>query len=87
MQRLWNAADWHVDGVRNELASNVVEQLGSNVAVLVVNETGFVTYSEGVKCQYNSTAGVNNCQVVVFLSYTTVKGAAFIDRELSLLED
>ena len=75
MQRLLNAADWNVDGVRDELASYVVEQLGSDEAVLVVDETGFLkkgTHSVGVKRQYSGTAGgVDNCQVGVFLAYTT----------------
>lgn len=91
MQRLLNAADWNVDGVRDELASYVVEQLGTEEAVLVVDETGFLkkgNHSAGVKRQYSGTAGgVDNCQVGVFLAYSTTKGTAFIDRELFLPED
>ena len=91
MQRLLNAADWDEDGVRDELASYVVEELGSDAAVLVIDETGFLkkgTHSVGVKRQYSGTAGgVDNCQVGVFLAYTSVKGTAFIDRELFLPED
>jgi len=91
MQRLLNAAEWDADGVRDELASYVVEQLGTDEAVFVVDETGFLkkgTHSVGVKRQYSGTAGgVDNCQVGVFLAYTTAKGTAFIDRELFLPED
>ena len=91
MQRLLNAADWDADGVRDELASYVVERLSADEAVLVVDETGFLkkgNYSAGVKRQYSGTAGgVDNCQVGIFLAYTTAKGTAFIDRELFLPED
>ena len=91
MQRLLNAADWDVDGVRDELTNYVVEQLGSDEVVLVVDETGFLkkgAHSVGVKRQYSGTVGgVDNCQVGVFLAYTTAKGTAFIDRGLFLPED
>jgi hypothetical protein len=39
----------------------------------------------GVQRQYSGTAGtVDNCQLGVFLAYTSGKGQAFIDRELYL---
>jgi DDE superfamily endonuclease len=41
--------------------------------------------SVGVQRQYSGTAGtVDNCQLGVFLAYTSGKGQAFIDRELYL---
>lgn len=90
-QRLLNAAQWDTEGVRDDLRDYVVEQLGSEAAVLVVDETGFVKkgeHSVGVKRQYSGTAGrVENCQVGVFLTYTSERGTAFIDRELFLPEE
>ena len=88
VQRLLNAAHWDSDAVRDDLRAYVVQQLGHEQAVLVVDETGFLkkgTRSVGVKRQYSGTAGrVENCQVGVFLCYASRHGAAFIDRALYL---
>jgi SRSO17 transposase len=66
----------------------VVESLGEKTAVLVVDETGFVKkgdHSAGVQRQYSGTAGrIENSQIGVFLSYTSSKGHAFLDRALYL---
>jgi SRSO17 transposase len=88
IQRLLNAAVWNVDGVRDDLCSYVVEELGTPEATLVIDETGFLkkgTQSVGVKRQYSGTAGrIENCQIGVFLAYASAKGHALIDRELYL---
>jgi SRSO17 transposase len=88
MQRLLATADWDPDLVRDDLRAYVVEHLGDSGAVLVVDETGFLkkgTTSVGVQRQYSGTAGkVDNCQLGVFLAYTSPRGRAFIDRELYL---
>jgi SRSO17 transposase len=88
MQRLLNHADWNADAVRDDLRDYVVEHLGDERAVLVVDETGFVkkgTKSAGVARQYSGTAGrIENCQVGVFLAYATAAGRTFLDRELYL---
>jgi SRSO17 transposase len=90
MQRLLSTADWDPDRVRDDLRAYVVEHLGEEGAVLVVDETGFLkkgTTSVGVQRQYSGTAGkVDNCQLGVFLAYVSGKGRAFIDRELYLPE-
>src|SRR5438034_9302859 len=41
MQRLLSQAIWHTDGVRDDLRACVREQLGTESAVLVIDETGF----------------------------------------------
>ena len=91
MQRLLATADWDAELVREDLRDYVVETLGSEKVVLVVDETGFLKKgkkSVGVKRQYSGTAGgVENAQVGVFLAYTTSLGTAFIDRELFLPEE
>ena len=88
VQRLLDGARWDADGVRDDLRAYVVEHLGDEHAVLVVDETGFLkkgTKSVGVQRQYSGTAGrTENCQVGVFLAYASSKGRAFLDRELYL---
>jgi SRSO17 transposase len=88
MQRLLNHADWDADAVRDDLRDYIIEHLGDDRAVLVVDETGFLkkgTKSAGVARQYSGTAGrIENCQVGVFLAYATPAGRTFIDRELYL---
>lgn len=91
VQRLLSTAMWNADAVRDELRRYVLDGLGDEQAVLVVDETGFLKQgnkSAGVKRQYSGTAGrVENCQVGVFLAYATAQGTAFIDRELFLPKD
>ncbi len=90
VQRLLNAAKWDADAVRDDLREYVVEHLGEQqTGVLIVDETGFLKKgekSEGVARHYTGTAGDTvNCQVGVFLAYSSGKGAAFLDRALYLL--
>jgi SRSO17 transposase len=91
MQRLLATADWDAELVREDLCDYVVETLGTQKVVLVVDETGFLKKgkkSVGVKRQYSGTAGgIENAQVGVFLAYSTPLGTAFIDRALFLPEE
>jgi SRSO17 transposase len=88
VQHLLARADWEADAVRDDLPGYVREHLGPPDGVLVVDETGFLkkgTKSCGVARQYSGTAGrIENCQVGVFLGYTTTKGRALVDRALYL---
>jgi SRSO17 transposase len=89
VQRLLNSARWDADEVRDDLREYVVEHLAEEeTGVLIVDETGFLKKGEksvGVARQYTGTAGDTvNCQVGVFLAYSSEKGAAFIDRALYL---
>lgn len=89
LQRLLNAAKWDAGAVRDDLSRYVVEYLGDKVSgVLIVDETGFLKKGEksvGVARQYTGTAGDTvNCQIGVFLAYSSEKGAAFVDRTLYL---
>ena len=88
VQRLLDAAQWDAEAVRDDLRAYVVEHLGDERGVLVVDETGFLkkgTKSVGVARQYSGTAGrTENCQVGVFLGYASPKGRAFLDRALYL---
>ena len=91
MQHLLGRADWDADAVRDDLRAFVVEHLGDEQAILVVDETGVVKkgrHSAGVAKQYVGCVGkVENAQVGVFLAYASPKGAAFLDRALYLPED
>jgi len=88
MQRLLSQAVWDTDGVRDDLRSYTLEQLGQESAILAIDETSFPKRgqnSAGVGFQYCGTTGqVQNCQVGVFLAYVTAKGHTLIDRELYL---
>jgi SRSO17 transposase len=88
MQRLLSQAVWDTDGVRDDLRSYILELLGQERAILVIDESCFPKRgkkSAGVGLQYCGTTGrVENCQVGVFLSYVTAKGHTLIDRELYL---
>src|ERR1700687_3552849 len=88
MQHLLAPAGWDADQVRDDLRAYVVEHLGEEQGVLVVDETGFLkkgTKSVGVQRQYSGTAGrIENCQIGVFLAYASGQGRTFLDRELYL---
>ena len=91
VQRLLGEADWEEEGIRDDLRGYVIEHLGVEHGVLVVDETGFVKKgkkSAGVARQYSGTAGRReNSQIGVFLLYASTRGAAFVDRALYLPEE
>jgi len=89
MQRLLNASRWDESGARDDLRAVVIDAIGDKEnAILVVDETGFLKKgkkSAGVARMYTGTAGkTENCQIGVFLTYTSPAGHALIDRELYL---
>jgi SRSO17 transposase len=88
MQRLLNFYRWEADAVRDDLRGYVLDHLGDPGGVVVADETGFLKKgikSAGVQRQYSGTAGrIENCQLGVFLTYTSPRGRALIDRELYL---
>ncbi len=91
LQHLLGRANWDADEVRDNLREYVLDHLGDEDAVLIVDETGFIKKGQnsvGVKRQYTGTVGkTENCQVGVFLAYASRRGQAFIDRELYLPEE
>lgn len=90
VQRLLNAAEWDAEAVRDDLREYVIEHLGDETGILILDETGFVkkgTKSAGVARQYSGTAGRReNQQIGVFLAYASTRGCAFLDRALYLPE-
>jgi SRSO17 transposase len=88
VQQFLYRGNWNADDLRNDLRDYIQAQLGDESSVLVVDETGFLKKgkkSAGVARQYSGTAGrIENCQVGVFLAYSSPKGHALIDRQLYL---
>jgi SRSO17 transposase len=86
VQHLLDRACWDADQARDLVRSYAISELGSEDAVLIVDETGFLKkgrQSVGVKRQYSGTAGrIENSQVGVFLCYASDHGAALVDRSL-----
>jgi SRSO17 transposase len=74
--------------LRDIVRDYVVEHLGDDDGVLVIDETGFLKQGNascGVGRQYTGSAGkITNCQIGVFAAYVSRHGHAFIDRALYL---
>jgi SRSO17 transposase len=87
-QALLGRGRWDADALRDIVRDHVIEHLGDDDAVLVIDETGFLKQGKascGVGRQYTGSAGkITNCQIGVFASYVSAKGHAFIDRALYL---
>jgi SRSO17 transposase len=88
LQRFLTEAPWDAAAVVAELQAYLAERLTAPDAVFVLDETGFPkqgTRSVGVARQYAGTLGkVGNCQVGVFLAYTSLLGTALVDHRLYL---
>jgi SRSO17 transposase len=86
--RLLTGAVWDGDAVRDDLRAYVIEHLGEQDGVLIIEETGFPkkgTHSCGVAGQDTGAAGrCEHAQVGVVLAYAAARGTAFLDRALSL---
>jgi SRSO17 transposase len=87
-QAILGRGRWDADGLRDVVRDYVVESLGDEDAVLVIDETGFLKQGNascGVGRQYTGSAGkITNCQIGVFAAYVSRHGHAFIDRALYL---
>jgi SRSO17 transposase len=87
-ERLLSEAHWSASEARARLQAFLIEELGAPDGIAVLDETGFLkkgTHSVGVARQYTGTAGkVENCQVGVFLGYSSPRGHALVDAELYL---
>jgi SRSO17 transposase len=88
MQYLLDRAVWDAEELRDLVREYVRLRLGKGKGMLVIDETGFLkkgTKSVGVQRQYSGTAGrIENCQIGVFLTYTSAVGHTLLDRELYL---
>lgn len=90
LQRFLTDAPWPTERVIERLQTDVAALLEHPDGVWVVDETGFAkqgTKSAGVSRQYSGTLGqVGNCQVGVFLGYSSDRGQALVDGRLYLPE-
>jgi SRSO17 transposase len=88
LQRMLREGKWEDKVVRCQLRAEVVEVMGTEQGIGVVDESGFVKWGEksaGVSRQYCGRIGkVENCQVGVYLGYVTAESAAFLDCQLYL---
>lgn len=87
-QAILGRGRWNADSLRDIVRDYVVENLATNDAVLVIDETGFLKQGKascGVARQYTGSAGkITNCQIGVFACYVSAQGHAFVDRALYL---
>ena len=87
-QAILGRGRWDADDLRDIVRNYVVENLATDDAVLVIDETGFLKQGKascGVARQYTGSAGkITNCQIGVFAAYVSARGHAFIDRALYL---
>jgi SRSO17 transposase len=90
LQRFLTEAPWDAEAVVTELQDYVAARLTAPAAVFILDETGFPkqgTRSVGVARQYCGTLGkIGNCQVGVFLAYSSFLGTALVDHRLYLPE-
>jgi SRSO17 transposase len=88
IQWLLNGAAWDADGLRDDLYRYVGRNIGEPSAVLALQDVGFVKKGQksvGIDRQRNGLTGkTENCQVAVFLAYSSGRGRALVDRELYL---
>jgi SRSO17 transposase len=91
IQQFLYRGHFSADSLRDELRGYVSDTMGEEDGVFVVDETGFLKQGKmscGVKRQYSGTAGrIENCQIGVFLTYSSSKGYAPIDRRLYIPQD
>jgi SRSO17 transposase len=87
-EHLLNGAKWSADELRDQIRGYVLAGLADPGGALVLDDTQAIkkgTKSVGVAPQHCGTTGqTENCQCMVMLSYASVHGHAFLDRELYL---
>lgn len=88
LEHLMTDAKWDADLLRDQVRSRVVAGLGDPGAVLVIDDTQeqkWGTKSVGADYQYCGVTGdTRNVQTMVMLTYASIHGHAYIDRELYL---
>ncbi|WP_017578578.1 IS701 family transposase [Nocardiopsis kunsanensis] len=88
IQRLLAQASMDEGSLVSALRGYLIGHLGTDDVVLVVDETGDLKkgpHTVGAARQYTGTTGqVENCQVAVYLAYTTSEAHALTDHRLYL---
>jgi SRSO17 transposase len=87
-EHLLNGAKWSADELRDQIRGYVLAGLADPGGALVLDDTQAIKKglkSVGVAPQHcGATGQTENCQCMVMLSYASVHGHAFLDRELYL---
>ena len=82
-QAILGRGRWDADALRDIVRDYVVETLGADDAVLVIDETGFLKRGKascGVGRQYTGSAGkITNCQIGAFAAYVSRHSHACVD--------
>jgi len=90
LQHFVGAGRWSDAAVRAEIHRHVVEEIGSDEAVLVVDGSAFPKKGDdsvGVARQWCGRLGkIENCQVGVYLGYSSARGFTLLDGVLYLPE-
>ncbi len=87
-QRLFFGAQWDDEAVHSRLQEFIVSELGDEDGICLIGVTYFPkkgAKTVGVQPQFNHKINrEQNCQVCLFLGYTSAKGSTFLDRRLYL---
>ena len=90
LQHFVGAGRWSDRAIRDEMRAHIVEEIGDENGVLIIDGSGFHKQgpdSVGVARQWCGRLGkIDNCQLGVFLGYSTAKGQTLLDAELYLPE-
>ncbi len=88
VQNFVGAGAWSDDAVRSKLRAHVVEEIGHDDSVLIVDGMGVPKKGDascGVARQWCGRLGkIDNCQVGVYLGYASHGGHALLDAQLYL---
>ena len=91
LQRFVGAGRWSDLDLRAEMLRHIVDEIGNSDGVLVIDGSAFVKKGEesvGVARQWCGRLGkIDNCQVGVFVAYSTPRGFTLLDTELYLPKD
>lgn len=91
MQNFIGASPWNDHALLIEHQSVVQETIGHPEGCIIMDGSGFPrkgTESAGIGRQYcNATGKVDNCQVGVYLAYSSPEGYTLLDRHLHLPEE
>lgn len=87
-QAILGRGHWDADALRDIVRTYAVQQLASEDAVLVIDETAFIKQGKatcGVARQFDGGSNkISNCQIGIFAAYVSRQGLALIDRALYL---
>lgn len=91
MQNFVGASPWDDQALIVEHQSVTQETIGHPEGCIIMDASGFPrkgTESAGISRQYcNQTGKIDNCQVGVYLAYSSQKGYTLLDRYLHLPEE